>query len=200
MRRQRNSAGPRTFPNVSGSHHRRPPIVAAIKQALHCLGSRIDRSGALQLVQDISQTGETPSLSRTALKKDALDKDRRLAFVDDHGRTHALLSARHDESFRFASVEIEGTADRVHKLAHLCMARLLNAKPSRLDACFDLIGKPAKLPIPDPGADHNMVVKPLEKSYCSDTAKCYQSGRVTNDRHPNDYEGGVRNRYAWSSP
>jgi hypothetical protein len=150
-------------------------------------------------VQDISQAGKAPGSSRTTTKKDALDKDRRLAFVDDHGRAYALLSARHDERFGFASIEIERSADRVHQFVDLCLARLLNEQPSCLDARIDLIGKPAKLPLPDPGADHDMVVETFEKPNRPDTAQCHQRGRVTNERHSNDYEGELRSLYAWSS-
>ena len=160
--------------------------MATIKETLHGPGCGADTVSCFEIVENIGQADKCPVPDRAPANERLLYEQKRFALIDDDGRWSTFLMACHDERFRLALVEIEGTAHRADEIANLGHARLLNAEPSFRNPKLHLTDEPPDLSLLDPGANHHLRFDMLEDIDRIYPAKGNKRGRVADKRHLGD--------------
>jgi hypothetical protein len=159
-----------------------PLIEIIVKDTLHRRRGGADGAAGLEVVENLSQANESPVPGCSTFGKKTLDEPECLTLVNEDGRRATCLMAGDDERFCLAPIEfVRFTADR-DQVAYLGFARLLNPKPSLLDAKIHLAAEPAQFAILDPRADDHVGINVPEGDR-PNSAKRDESGRIADERH-----------------
>lgn len=158
-------------------------VVVPIKQALHHPEGGIDVASGLELVKDFGQADEAPVPGRTPADQHAPSEAKRLVFIDQDECWLIGLGGRHDQGFRFTSIEIESVTSRLDQAADFGGAWFVDPKPSFRYAQVDLGGESSQFPLPDPRADDHLHVDVPEQVDRIDRAERHKRGRIADKRH-----------------
>lgn len=150
---------------------------------MHRGGRRLDGPAGFEVVENLGEANQRPVARFATASKEPQDETECLPLIDQHGRGPSRLVARDDKRFGLAPIELIRTLRNRHEVANLCHARLLNPKPSVLDATADLVAVLAKLAVTNPWADDHVGVYVPEKSERSDPAERDERGSIADERH-----------------